>query len=95
MRQCSYCEEKNYKHVDSQPIINVLSKLDKDERAKLVRFLLQVDDKHNHTTIAMSDIEKTYCFSCGSVMERDDDGDRYYYMCPNMECKSWNGGDKI
>ena len=40
-------------------------------------------------------IDKTYCFSCGSVMERDDDGDRYYYMCTNMDCKSWNGEDVI
>ena len=95
MITCQYCENKNMNHVDSQPIVNILSKLDKDERAKLVRFMLQEDENRNHTTIAISDIKETYCFSCGGIMERDDDGDRYYYMCTNMECKSWNGEDVI
>ena len=95
MNPCKYCENRDMTHVVSQPIVNILSKLDKDERAKLVRFMLQTDNNKYHTTHAISDIKETYCFSCGEIMERDDDGDRYYYMCPNMSCKSYNGEDVV
>ena len=26
------------------------------------------------------------------VLERDDDGDRYYYQCPDMNCLFWDNG---
>ena len=74
---CNYCKEKELSHIDSNDIIQVLSKM---------------SEKY-HTTIAEKDIDETYCYSCGSIMEQDDDGDRWYYLCSNVNCKSWNNGD--
>ena len=93
---CAYCKDNSKIHVDSTNLLNTLSYMPKKDRAIIIRFIKQMEyDYKYHSTIAIKDIDKTYCFSCGSVMERDDDGDRYYYMCTNMECKSWNGEDVI
>jgi hypothetical protein len=69
--------------------------MNKYDRAITVRFIKQLKSNTHHTTIAESDIDESYCYSCGEYMERDDDGDRYYYLCSNMSCKSWNNGDEI
>ena len=95
MINCRYCEEQKSEHIESNNIINTLSDMNESNRAVLIRFIIQVKSKYHHTTIAEKDIQDTYCYSCGSIKERDDDGDRYYYMCTNMDCKSWNMGDEI
>jgi len=32
------------------------------------------------------------CKYCFKVLERDDDGDRYYYQCRDMNCLFWQNG---
>ena len=32
------------------------------------------------------------CEYCFKVLERDDDGDRWYYQCPDMNCLFWENG---
>jgi hypothetical protein len=32
------------------------------------------------------------CKFCGKVLERDDDGDRYWWLCPDIKCKFWEQG---
>jgi hypothetical protein len=32
------------------------------------------------------------CKYCFKVLERDDDGDRYYYQCPDINCLFWENG---
>ena len=90
---CNYCKEKELSHIDSNDIIQVLSKMSEKDRAITIRYIKQMKSDKYHTTIAEKDIDETYCYSCGSIMERDDDDDRYYYLCSNMNCKSWNNGD--
>ena len=34
--------------------------------------------------------ENIYCKFCGHVNDIDDDGDRYFYTCPDMNCKFWS-----
>lgn len=30
-----------------------------------------------------------WCSFCGKMTDKDDDGDRYYYLCPDMNCDFW------
>ena len=30
------------------------------------------------------------CEECNKPMERDDDGDRYYWFCSDHNCKVWD-----
>jgi|LWDU01.1.fsa_nt_gi hypothetical protein len=90
MRNCSYCEEKGLTHVHSNDMVNALDRLSKSDRTVILKFMGKVKSSIHHTTVAEHDIQNAFCVYCGSDMERDDDGDRYYYLCTNNECPCWN-----
>jgi hypothetical protein len=87
---CTYCNEKGFIHVYANDIIDVLYGLSKKDRVTVLKFIKQTQSKTHHSAVAEIVIENTFCDYCGSDMERDDDGDRYYYLCTNMKCECWN-----
>lgn len=86
---CTFCNSHNTKHLDANGVFGILLKLSKNDRTNLVRWILDYGDSKFHSDVAELQLKNFVCLKCGELLEREDDGDRYYYICPNMECDSY------
>ena len=86
---CSYCENNNLIHVDSGDILSTLYSLDEDKRKIILQFIHKVKKDKFHSTVAENDLENAFCEFCGSNNEREEEDDRYLYLCSNNNCEVW------
>ena len=90
MTYCHYCEDNHLEHVDPQSILGIMFKMEQQDRLTLIKFMEKLNDEsHYHSTIAVTAIEDNFCNGCGSVTEREEDDDRYIYICVNQDCPVW------
>ena len=83
---CEYCEKNGKLHVDAGKIMKVIDELSNEKRAIVVAFIKQVENPFAfHTTHAL-DVVHRVCEFCGEDKEREDDGDRYYWICNTRNC---------
>lgn len=73
-------------HLDMHDILDILLKLGNSERKTLVNWIINYGDSKYHSDVAEMQLQNLVCMHCGELLERENDDDRYYYICPNTEC---------
>ena len=66
--------------------IEALGKLEPLDRVYIMKFMSDLRE----APFMMNRIENNFCKYCGSHMDREEDDDRYIYLCSNMDCLCWN-----
>ena len=87
---CCYCSDYGKIHVDGADIMRVIDELSNEKRAIVVNFIAQIQNPNTYHTTHAEDLVKRVCQYCGEDKEREDDGDRYYWICENNTCQPHN-----
>ncbi len=83
---CNYCETNSKKHIDAGKIMGVIDELPVEQRAIIVAFIKQVEQPYMFHVAHALDVVYRVCEFCGEDKEREDDGDRYYWICNTRNC---------
>lgn len=85
---CDYCARFGKLHTSAKQALDVIIELNPKDRAILVELIKQVHNGNAyHSDIAVNEITNRICNKCGEEKEREDDGDRYYWICVNRHCQ--------